>query len=770
MKPEVPDQGMPTINDKPVFGPVRPPQILQTEVIGNKVSEVFDSDSPDAESGDMRPHRKPDSDPEDSDEDATMVNRSKPRAPVYVRDMMRMIQDDKEPARFELGMKHAAPLIRRKIGFGNEVKDHANELLSLLSNLQDPFATPNFDELRLQTMIAVFISDPVSLGPWMSHRVFSGEFSIAQRCMMLSTLGLGGRELAGLQSQDDLNPTHTVTEKSFPSKQLPPLLHALYKGSGSSVKRLNAASADVERSLVRPMALRAADQQTADLNAVKVRTFSSRITSERTKRKPAANKLAQILGPSIFHPLLTRYQQERMSYGSASVWSSTPILLVTLVKTLAILLHAAGPATTDLRDITTVFWSFLHSLRVAAVGDIAVLSSVLFALLTLLEINTTTTSGQQVLADEYAKELMETQQWTEVVFERLGGGDVLDDSTGRSEEAKVRALAAGVLVKTREVVETSTPPRVSDKAASRSKHGTGDRDERLREFGLSTTSVCAFSAATNSAQTPDMPRSIRIQKQARPVYAICLTFNSAIICQAVQPPSSLSAKNLPHVSNFNLASDALVICRGTIRLISVAGEVLEEAGRLVGDLRAIERDDRADICIDEIGDGRESVESDIEEVRDALLQHAVRETGEVVAFEQVLEVVDAAGQVGDVETSEAVRLADVAAKLEGAWIRRVADGDVLEDVDGAVLVVLGDTLLAAIPHERAWCASDAEEGLEVVPVKISARLLGGVVGHEVDHCADEISLNISMMSKQRSSLPKLYAAGTTTTVENAPVK
>nr|POF19896.1 dna replication checkpoint protein tel2 [Quercus suber] len=445
---------MPILHGKPMFGPVRPPQIVPADVTENRISEVLDSDKVAAESNILKPHSKPDSDPEDSDDDATMINRSKPRPPVYVRDLMRMIQDDKEPARFEMGMEHAAALIRRKANFGNEVKDHANELLSMLSNLQDPFATAGFDEKRLQTMIAVFVSDPSTLGPHISNRVFSGDFSISQRCMMLSTIGLGGRELAGFQSQDDLNPIAIAAKETFPSKQLPPQLHSLYSGSIFPVKRLEVTSADVERSLVQPMALRAADQQTAELNAVKVRTFSSRIALERTKRKPAANKLAQILGQTIFHPLLSRYEQEITSYGSASVWSSTPILIVTLVKTLAILLHAAGAATADLRDITVAFWRFLHRLRVAAVGDIAILSSVLFALLTLLEVNTTTTSAQQRLAEECAKELAQTQQWAEVVFERLGGGNVVDNSAGRNEEARVRALAAGVLVKTQEVVAT----------------------------------------------------------------------------------------------------------------------------------------------------------------------------------------------------------------------------------------------------------------------------------------------------------------------------
>jgi len=60
----------------------------------------------------------------------------------------------------------------------------------------------------------------------------------------------------------------------------------------------------------------------------------------------------------------------------------------------------------------------------------------------LLEING---NNQRGLAEDHAKDLLETQAWAEQVFEKIGGG---------SEEGdRIRTLAAGVLVRTREVVE-----------------------------------------------------------------------------------------------------------------------------------------------------------------------------------------------------------------------------------------------------------------------------------------------------------------------------
>nr|OQO31148.1 hypothetical protein B0A51_01879 [Rachicladosporium sp. CCFEE 5018] len=435
---------LPVIDGKPTFGPLRPPQApVQTEVVGAKVTEIVDSSS-DADD-DLKPYAKPDSDPEDSDEDATLVNRNKTRPPVYIRDLMTMMRDTENHGPFTLGLQHAASLIRRKIGFGKEVSDHAEELARILCSLQDPFDTDDFDELKLQALIAVAMSSPTTVAPWLGRQAFVGEYSIAQRCVMLTALGLSGRELAGLREPDELNPISS--KPSFPSKQLPSHLHDAY---APSTRRLEAAHTSLEKSLIEPLALQAADQSTAHLNAVKVRTFSSRMETARTKRKASPNGLAKIFPQCYFTPLIRSYQQDIAAYGSGSVWASAPFLLVTLLKTLALLLHASGPATLALRDVTEEFWQMLLSLRVQALGDITVLEGVLFGFLTLLEVNT----NRQHLADEFSKQVMETRDWVDMVFERTGASGLVDQE-GTGEEAKVRTLAAGVLVRAGEIMEAS---------------------------------------------------------------------------------------------------------------------------------------------------------------------------------------------------------------------------------------------------------------------------------------------------------------------------
>lgn len=120
-----------------------------------------------------------------------------------------------------------------------------------------------------------------------------------------------------------------------------------------------------------------------------------------------------------------------------------PTLLPLLLKTLSLLLHASGSSTLSLPALTTDFWALLLSLRPRA-SDISVLEAILFGFLTLLDVNA---PNQRRVAEEHASELLETREWVQGVFERMGSG--LGD-----EGERIRMLSAGVLMRTGEVVES----------------------------------------------------------------------------------------------------------------------------------------------------------------------------------------------------------------------------------------------------------------------------------------------------------------------------
>jgi telomere length regulation protein len=172
------------------------------------------------------------------------------------------------------------------------------------------------------------------------------------------------------------------------------------------------------------------------------------VEQQRTKRKLPPNELAKLFGSHLFNPLVSRYHQEIAAYGSASVFSSAPFVVVTFLKTLALLFHASGPATAELADITTVFWELLLTFRTKASGDISILQAVLFSFLTILEV-AGEGLGKETLAKDFPKLVVETQNWAEIVFEKTGGGQLVTEGSG--DEVRVRTLAAGVLVRLKEI-------------------------------------------------------------------------------------------------------------------------------------------------------------------------------------------------------------------------------------------------------------------------------------------------------------------------------
>jgi telomere length regulation protein len=97
--------------------------------------------------------------------------------------------------------------------------------------------------------------------------------------------------------------------------------------------------------------------------------------------------------------------------------------------------------------LTTELWDILLSLRINALheNDVRTLDSLLFAFLTLLELN----EDKQRLANNHAKELVETQEWAKLVLDHYGS----ESSSEQTEGGKIKMLAAAVIVKCHEIVE-----------------------------------------------------------------------------------------------------------------------------------------------------------------------------------------------------------------------------------------------------------------------------------------------------------------------------
>ena len=104
----------------------------------SKIISIEEVDDEEDEEDDLIPYNKPEDDPSDSDDDPTLINRSKPSAPVYIIDLIRQLQTDDKPEVLELALQTAPELIRRKATFGTELSDNVQVLASTLLNLKRP--------------------------------------------------------------------------------------------------------------------------------------------------------------------------------------------------------------------------------------------------------------------------------------------------------------------------------------------------------------------------------------------------------------------------------------------------------------------------------------------------------------------------------------------------------------------------------------------------------------------------------------------------------
>lgn len=462
------------------------------EVLEGRVEEAKEkrddlSTSDEGDADQFKPYPKPDSDPEDSDGDDPVLNRKRVSPPVYVRDLLHFLRSHESYEHQVLALTHAASLIRRKAVFGTELTEHLHELATSLSGLQDKFEIPGFQDMKSHALISMVVAQPVGMGRWIARAFFEGDYSVSGRAVLLTALGIGARELGGLECSDMLPaPAEfgvSASKQPFPSKVLPGKLHDLYSNSPSkkhkthvrgirlgkdrseAIAAIEATSyidsivSSLETVMIQPLAASAADSLSGP-NVLKVHTFSSRMAIEAKRKKPEANKLSKIIGEAFFYPLTARWWAKLREFGPNAP-QFNPHLLSHLLKTLALIVHAAGPAALALPQLTIELWDLVLSLRhkIATAQHIdspVVLEATLFCLLTLVELNMDSgEAGKIRLVEQHSRELVETAEWVEGVFRASNGG--IDGGIGvggtGGEEERVRRLAAAVLLRIRECTE-----------------------------------------------------------------------------------------------------------------------------------------------------------------------------------------------------------------------------------------------------------------------------------------------------------------------------
>jgi telomere length regulation protein len=396
------------------------------------------------------PYQKPDDDPSDSDEDPTLINRSKPKAPVYISELVKALQANDKPDTVELALKAAPGLIRRKTGFGTELSENINDLTTALINVQEGMSKESTQHLRLRSLIACLVAQPAKIGPWFASLYFEGDFSLAQRASLLTAIGLGARELAGHSDDPDL--TTDRQQSSFPSQRLPNNLAAIYAPVDNIARQL-------EHTTLQPMALAAADKLTGP-DILKVRTFSSRLSVEKKTAQRAKDRqtripkdLHKLLAESIYLPLCCRMSlllSSRPNTNTTTLFE--PHILRLFLQTLTIVLTTLGPHALQLYTATRETLLLLTSLHMMAKlsTDAVVLPALLQLLLSVLDLNVAAGAvSEERLVTEFGNMIGELVAWAGNLGNVVNVPEMGQGEMGMGMPWTV--LVAGVQVKWHEV-------------------------------------------------------------------------------------------------------------------------------------------------------------------------------------------------------------------------------------------------------------------------------------------------------------------------------
>ncbi|KAI1618478.1 telomere length regulation protein-domain-containing protein [Exophiala viscosa] len=427
------------------------------------IEELPDSDdsaSEDEDDPSLRPYARPDSDPSDSEEDPTLINRNKPAAPVYITSLVKQLNTTDDPDVVELALKTAPALIRRKANFGDELSSNLLPLASSLLNLQDGMSKQDMHQLRVDALIACLVSRPSVMGPWAASTYFEGDFSLSQRALLLTVVGLGSREIAGIDDELNTAIPPAAVESAFPSKRLPPRLESNYS-TGDFL--INTLSTKLSHQTLRPLALSAADELTGP-DILKVRTFSSRMAvaakesakvEARSKRIP--KDLHKVLAESIYLPICSRLILLISALPtSPHLTHSTlvhPSLLRLSLQTLIVIVSTLGPNAMQLPTVTRETLLLLTAVHTSpsVAHDPIVLPAILHLLLTILDLNVEAGStAEERLVTDFGPMIAELVSWAADLGTRVSIPEVhADEGLGMGMPWTI--LVAGIQVKWQEV-------------------------------------------------------------------------------------------------------------------------------------------------------------------------------------------------------------------------------------------------------------------------------------------------------------------------------
>lgn len=441
------------------------------------------------------------------------AKKKKLKRPVYVRQLADLLRDKDSPDSIELALTYGEPLVRAKRNFGGEVVENAVNVAGAAIALANPFHLPDFDARRQGLLTALVACSPTNVPPFLAQQYFSQSYSLLQKGVMLTALAMGARELAGLSAPEartkavdfpsKMLPAHLhnkyVTPADVPPGQGQGQLESAISGMRNLLLSKGAAAGEAHPEIARQKRLTVGQtkrRKVAEEGSLAARQMSGDGRAPQAPQTPVV-PYAQVAGEYFVLPLVNRFWEYFQNAsvrarslgdryrGAGTGMVLSPGALEKLLLTLALLTHAARHAPSFLSVLAPAVLELAVTVgarhRPAAQnlvgggagpsepsapgvpgapgpgapdedgGDAQVVGSALELALAALDASVDLDAGR-TLALDHPELVLAVGEWAHGTFEREQQG-LKNAGQGGSREGRVRADAAGVVVKIAEIGE-----------------------------------------------------------------------------------------------------------------------------------------------------------------------------------------------------------------------------------------------------------------------------------------------------------------------------
>ncbi|KAL9537725.1 hypothetical protein MBANPS3_011521 [Mucor bainieri] len=321
------------------------------------------------------------------------------KKPVFIRDLIRCLQDKDDPLKLEIGLNAAEHVIRRKTGAGTELSESSILLAKYIIAFPETYEIENYQTLQRNALVALMTAVPETVCGFIIDEMYNRNTSDGQKQLILGSITLAVRELAGWS---------TATTDPVAAAAAAPAI-------------ANHTNTQTSKQVGTPIFV------------------SKKMTLQEPKRY--RNRLSGLAGPVFFFPLLVGWWEG--TQGLIKYWIGNNALLTErFIMTLNIILHSATN-TPDKRKIVKEYFQFISSMKYASISThtVSIKRALLLGIDTIISV---CYSGQEVLLyQDYQNELYDTKQWLEDVLEQ-------------ADEPELHDLTIGIVVKLSQIALTAT--------------------------------------------------------------------------------------------------------------------------------------------------------------------------------------------------------------------------------------------------------------------------------------------------------------------------